>query len=257
MIHPQAIVHAGARLGSDVHIGAFSVIDDNVEIGDGSWIGPHVVVNGPTRLGKDNRVYQYASIGEAPQHRGYRGEPTRLEIGDRNIVREFCTLNRGSNVPGYGVTRIGDENFFMGYCHVAHDCQIGSKTTFTNNSSLAGHVQVGDFATFGGFTLVHQFCRVGAHCMTAVNTVTFKDIPPYLMVGGNTAAPHGLNLRGLKRRGFSEDAIEALKRAYRSVYRSDQLLVDALAELEPLAQQHPEVRHFVQFIAESERGIVR
>ncbi len=256
MIHPQAVVHAGARIGSDVHIGPFSVIDDGVEIGDGTWIGPHVVINGPTRIGRENRIYQFASLGESPQHHGYKGEPTRLEIGDRNIIREYCTLNRGT-VPGGGVTRVGDDNFIMAYCHVAHDCIVSSKTVFANNSSLAGHVHVGDCAVLGGFTMVHQFCRIGAYCMTAVNTVTFKDIPPYLMVGGNTAVPHGLNLRGLKRRGFSDETIEALKRAYRTVYRSDRLLTEALAELEPLCGTHPEVNHFVQFIAESERGIVR
>lgn len=257
LIHPQAIVHPGARLGTNVHVGPFSVIGDGVEIGDGTWIGPHVVVNGPTRIGRDNRIYQFASLGESPQHMGYKGEPTRLEIGDRNTIREYCTLNRGSTVPGHGVTRVGDDNFVMAYCHIAHDCQVGSKIIFANNSSLAGHVNVGDCAVLGGFTMVHQFCRIGAYCMTAVNTVTFKDIPPCLMVGGNTAVPHGLNLRGLKRRGFSDEAIEALKRAYRTIYRSDKLLADALAELEPLAQEFPEVRAFTQFIAESERGIVR
>ncbi len=256
MIHPQAIIHSGARLGSNVHVGPFSVVDDNVEIGDGTWIGPHVVIKGPTSIGRDNRIYQFASLGEAPQHTGYKGEPTRLEIGDRNVIREYCTLNRAT-VAGGGVTRIGDDNFVMAYCHIAHDCVIGSKTIFANNTSLAGHVRVGDFAIFGGFTLVHQFCRVGAHCMTAVNTVTFKDIPPYLMVGGNTAIPHGLNLRGLKRRGFSDEAIEALKRAYKIVYRSDRLLSEALIDLQPYAAQHAEVAHFTTFIAESERGIVR
>lgn len=256
MIHPQAIVHPSARLGNNVAVGAFSIIGADVEIGDGTWIGPHVVINGPTRLGRDNKVYQFASLGEAPQHLGYKGEPTRLEIGDRNVVREHCTFSRAT-VAGGGVTCIGDDNFFMAYCHVAHDCVVGSSIVFANNSSLAGHVAIGDCAVLGGFTMVHQFCRIGPYCMTAVNTVTFKDIPPYLMVGGNTAVPHGLNLRGLKRRGFSDEAIEALKRAYKAVYRSDLLLSQALTELEPSAQQFPEVRRFVQFISESERGIVR
>lgn len=256
MIHPQAIVDPKARLAANVHVGAFSVIGADVEIGEGSWIGPHVVINGPTRIGRDNRVYQFSSLGEAPQHLGYKQEPTWLEIGERNIIREYCTLNRGT-VAGGNVTKIGDDNFIMAYCHIAHDCSVGNKTVFANNSSLAGHVRIGDHAVLGGFTMVHQFCRVGAHCMTGVNTVTFKDIPPYLMVGGNTAAPHGLNLRGLKRRGFSEEVIEALKRAYKVVYRSDQLLTQALSELQPLAGQFPEVKHFMEFIAESERGIVR
>jgi UDP-N-acetylglucosamine acyltransferase len=256
VIHPQAIVDSKARLGANVHVGAFSVIGADVEIDDGTWIGPHVVINGPTRIGRDNKIYQFASLGEAPQHLGYKDEPTRLEIGERNIIREYCTLNRAT-VAGGNVTSLGNDNFIMAYCHIAHDCHVGNKTIFANNSSLAGHVQIGDHAILGGFTMVHQFCRVGAHCMTGVNTVTFKDIPPYLMVGGNTAAPHGLNLRGLKRRGFSEDVIEALKRAYKAVYRSDQLLVQALSELEPLAKEFQEVQQFMEFIAKSERGIVR
>lgn len=256
MIHPQAIVDSGARLGGNVQVGPFSIIGKEVEIGDGTWIGPHVVINGRTRIGRDNRIYQFASLGEAPQHLGYKGEPTRLEIGDRNTIREYCTFHRAT-VAGGGVTRVGDDNFIMAYCHVAHDCVVGSHTIFANNSSLAGHVHVGDHAVLGGFTMVHQFCRIGAHCMTAVNTVTFKDIPPFLMAGGNTAIPHGLNLRGLKRRGFSEAVIEALKRAYKTVYRSDCLVTEALAELEPLAREFPDVRVFTQFIAESERGIIR
>jgi len=256
VIHAQAIVDPGARLGANVHVGAFSVIGADVEIGDGTWIGPHVVISGPTRIGRDNKIYQFASLGEAPQHLSYKGEPTRVEIGDRNVFREYCTVNRAT-VTGGSVTTVGDDNFIMSYCHIAHDCRVGNKTVFANSSSLAGHVHIGDQAVLGGFTMVHQFCRVGAHCMTGVNTVTFKDIPPFLMVGGNTAAPHGLNLRGLKRRGFSEEVIEALKQAYKAVYRSDQLLSEALSELQPLAKKFPEVRHFVEFIAESERGIVR
>jgi UDP-N-acetylglucosamine acyltransferase len=256
VIHPQAIVDSGARLGTNVHVGPFSIIGKDVEIADGTWIGPHVVINGPTRIGRDNRIYQFASLGEAPQHLGYKGEPTRLEIGDHNTIREYCTFSRAT-VAGGGVTRMGDDNFIMAYCHVAHDCVVGSHTIFSNNSSLAGHVHVGDHAVLGGFTMVHQFCHIGAHCMTAVNTVTFKDIPPYLMVGGHTAVPHGLNLHGLKRRGFSEETIEALKRAYKTVYRSGCLLSEALVEIEPLAQEHPEVRHFTRFIAESKRGIIR
>lgn len=256
MIHPQAIIDPKARLGANVHVGAFSIVGADVEIGDGTWIGPHVVINGPTSIGRESRIYQFSSLGEAPQHLAYNGEPTRLEIGERNIIREYCTLNRAT-VAGGGVTKVGDDNFIMAYCHIAHDCRIGNKAVFANSSSLAGHVCIGDHAVLGGFTMVHQFCRVGAHCMTGVNTVTFKDIPPYLMVGGNTAAPHGLNLRGLKRRGFSDEIIEALKRAYKAVYRSDQLLADALIELQPLAKRFPEVRHFAEFIAESQRGIVR
>jgi len=256
VIHGTAVVDASARLASDVRVGPFTVIGPEVEVGPGTWIGPHVVINGPTRIGRDCRIFQFASVGEAPQDLKYAGEPTRLEIGDRNTIRECCTVHRGTPGGG-GVTRIGDDNLLMAYVHVAHDCRIGSKTIFANNSSLAGHVHVGDQAILGGFTLVHQFCRVGAHCMTGINTVTFKDIPPYLMVGGNTAEPHGLNLRGLKRRGFTEEAIAALKDAYRIVYRDGNTLEQALAALAPLAARVPEVAAFADFIRASERGIVR
>ena len=255
MIHPLAIVDPGAKIGKDVQIGAFSIIGAGVEIGNGTWIGPHVVINGPTRIGSENRVYQFSSLGEAPQHLGYKGEPTWLEIGDRNIIREYCTLNRGS-AGGGGVTRLGHDNFIMAYCHVAHDCQVGNRTIFANGTSLAGHVQVEDQVIFGGFTMIHQFCRVGAHAMTGISTVTFKDIPPYLLVAGNTAVPHGLNVRGLKRRNFSEQSIEALRQAYKLVYKSGLRLSEATEQLAQAAT-NPEVRHFLDFIKQSERGIVR
>jgi UDP-N-acetylglucosamine acyltransferase len=256
VIHGTAVVDASARLAPDVRVGPFTVIGPEVEIASGTWIGPHVVINGPTRIGRDNRIFQFASVGEAPQDLKYAGEPTRLEIGDRNTIRECCTIHRGTPGGG-GVTRMGDDNLLMAYVHVAHDCQVGNKTIFANNSSLAGHVHVGDQAILGGFTLVHQFCHVGAHCMTGINTVTFKDIPPYLMVGGNTAEPHGLNLRGLKRRGFSEEAIAALKDAYRIVYRDGKTLEQALTALAPLAARVPEVATFADFIRASGRGIIR
>lgn len=255
MIHPLAIVDPGAKLGKDVQIGAFSIIGADVEIGNGTWIGPHVVINGPTRIGSENRIYQFSSLGEGPQHLGYKGEPTRLEIGDRNIIREYCTLNRGT-VGGGGVTRLGHDNFIMAYCHVAHDCQVGNRTIFANGTSLAGHVKVEDQVIFGGFTMIHQFCRVGAHAMTGISTVTFKDIPPYLLVAGNTAVPHGLNVRGLKRRNFSEQSIEALRQAYKLVYKSGLRLSEATEQLVQAAT-NPEVRHFLDFIKQSERGIVR
>jgi UDP-N-acetylglucosamine acyltransferase len=255
VIHPLAIVDPGAKIGKDVQIGAFSIIGAGVEIGNGTWIGPHVVINGPTRIGSENRVYQFSSLGEAPQHLGYKGEPTWLEIGDRNIIREYCTLNRGS-AGGGGVTRLGHDNFIMAYCHVAHDCQVGNRTIFANGTSLAGHVQVEDQVIFGGFTMIHQFCRVGAHAMTGISTVTFKDIPPYLLVAGNTAVPHGLNVRGLKRRNFSEQSIEALRQAYKLVYKSGLRLSEATEQLAQAAT-NPEVRHFLDFIKQSERGIVR
>jgi UDP-N-acetylglucosamine acyltransferase len=255
VIHPLAIVDPGAKLEKDVQIGAFSIIGAGVEIGSGTWIGPHVVINGSTRIGSENRIYQFSSLGEAPQHLGYKGEPTRLEIGDRNIIREYCTLNRGS-AGGGGVTRLGHDNFIMAYCHVAHDCQVGNRTIFANGTSLAGHVRVEDQVIFGGFTMIHQFCRVGAHAMTGISTVTFKDIPPYLLVAGNTAVPHGLNVRGLKRRNFSEQTIEALRQAYKLVYKSGLRLSEATEQLAQMAA-NPEVRHFLDFIKQSERGIVR
>ncbi|MHB8347103.1 MAG: acyl-ACP--UDP-N-acetylglucosamine O-acyltransferase [Acidiferrobacterales bacterium] len=256
MIHPQAIIDPSAHLGENVHVGPFSIIGAGVEIGDGSWIGPHVVINGPTRIGRQNRIFQFASLGEAPQDLKYAGEPTRLEIGDRNVVREYCTFSRGT-VAGGGLTHIGDDNLFMAYVHVAHDCHVGSKTVFSNCASLAGHVYVGDYATLGGFTGIHQFCRVGAHCMTGIATITFKDVPPFILASGNTARPYGLNLRGLKRRGFSEAAINALRRAYKTIYRSGLKLDQALERLDDLAQEHEEIRYLLDFIRQSDRGIIR
>ncbi|MDA8364957.1 MAG: acyl-ACP--UDP-N-acetylglucosamine O-acyltransferase [Gammaproteobacteria bacterium] len=256
MIHQQAIIDPSARLGENVHVGPFSVIGPEVEIGDGTWIGPHVVINGPTRIGKQNRIYQFSSLGEVPQDLKYAGESTRLEVGDRNTVREYCTFSRGT-AGGGGTTRIGDDNLFMAYVHVAHDCQVGNKTVFANCATLAGHVSVGDYAILGGFTGIHQFCRVGAHCMTGIATITFKDVPPFLLASGNTARPYGLNLRGLKRRGFSETAIDSLRRAYKIIYRSGLKLDEALERLDSLAQEHEEVRYLADFIRQSDRGIIR
>ena len=256
MIHPQALVHPQARIGNGVEVGAYSIIGADVEIGDRTWIGPHVVINGPTRIGADNRISQFCSLGDAPQHTGYKGEPTRLEIGDRNVIREYCTLNRGT-VTGGGATRLGDDNFVMAYCHVAHDCRVGNHTVFANAASLAGHVDIGDYTVLGGFTLVHQFCRIGTHCMTAVGTVLFKDVPPYVTAGGASAAPHGINARGLKRRNFSDEAIRAIKRAYKVLYKSGLHLEEAIAELERMGREHDAVARFAAFIKASERGIIR
>lgn len=256
MIHPQAIIDPRARLGKDVQVGAYSIIGADVEIGDRCWIGPHVVINGPTRIGADSRVYQFCSLGDAPQHTGYKGEPTRLELGERNVVREYCTFNRGT-VAGGGLTQIGNDNFIMAYSHIAHDCRIGNHTVFANAASLAGHVHIGDYAVLGGFTLVHQFCRIGAYCMTAVNTVLFKDVPPFVTAGGNSAAPHGINVRGLRRRGFGEAGIAAIRRAYKTLYKSGLLLEQALAEIDTMARAHPELTQLTTFIRESERGIIR
>ena len=256
MIHPSAIIHTGAKLGDGVSVGAYSIIDENVEIGDNTWIGPHVVVSGHTRIGCDNRIFQFSSIGGAPQDKKYAGEPTRLEIGDRNTIREFCTFNLNTMQDG-GVTRIGNDNWIMAYVHIAHDCQVGNRTIFANNAQLAGHVHVDDWAILGGYTGVHQFCRVGAHTMTAIATVVVQDIPPYVMAAGNSASPYGINAEGLKRRGFSPDSLLVLKRAYRTLYKSGLMLDEARAKLEEDVKTHPEIQPILDFLAVSKRGIIR
>lgn len=256
MIHPQAIVDPTAKLGERVQIGAYAVIGANVEIGAGTWIGPHALINGPTRIGDDNKIYQFCSLGEAPQHVDYRGEPTWLTIGDRNVIREFCTFNRGT-AQGRGETSIGNDNFFMAYVHIAHDCQVGDRTIFANCTSLAGHVEVGDYAFLGGFTIVHQFCRIGAHCMTGLGTITFKDIPPYVLASGNTAVPYGINVRGLRRRRFAAATIEALRQAYKTIYRSELALKEALQEVRATVGGIDEIEQLLSFIESSERGVIR
>ncbi len=255
-IHPSAIVHPGARLGAQVTIGPFSIIGEQVEIGDRSWVGSHVTLTGQTKIGCDNRIFHYNSIGEEPQDKKYAGEATRLEIGDRNTIREFCSFNRGT-VQDAGVTRIGNDNWIMAYVHIAHDCQVGNRTIFANNSQLAGHVHVDDWAVLGGYTGVHQYCRVGAHTMTAVGTVVLQDIPPYVMAAGNSASPYGINVEGLKRRAFSADALLALKRAYRTLYRSGLTLEEARNKLEEEVKTHPEIQALLDFFALSKRGIIR
>ena len=256
MIHPTAIIHPNAKLGENVSVGAYSIIGEYVEIGDHTWIGPHVVVTGYTTIGRQNRIYQFNSIGEAPQDKKYSGELTRLEIGDRNTIREFCTFHTGT-AQDTGVTRMGDDNWIMAYAHIAHDCQIGNKTIFANNAQLAGHVHVGDWAILGGFTGVHQHCHIGAHAMTAGGTIVFQDIPPYVMAAGNTASPFGINVEGLKRRGFSPEAVTVLKRAYRTLYKSGLMLEEARTKLVEESKTYPEIQLFVDFFAESKRGIVR
>ena len=256
MIHPTAIIHSGARLGAGVSVGAYSIIDEHVEIGDNTRIGPHVVITGNTKIGCDNRIFQFCSLGEIPQDKKYAGEPTRLEFGDRNTIREYCTFNLGT-VQDAGVTRMGDDNWIMAYVHVAHDCQVGNRTTFANNAQLAGHVHVDDWAILGGYTGVHQFCRVGAHTMTAVGTVVLQDVPPYVMAAGNTATPFGINAEGLKRRGFSPEALMALKRAYRTLYKSGLMLEEARSKLEEEVKTHPEIKPILEFLAVSKRGIIR
>jgi len=256
MIHPTAIIHPGAKLGAGVSVGPYSIVGEHVEIGDNTWIGPHVVLSGHTRIGCDNRIFQFSSIGEVPQDKKYAGEPTRLEIGDRNTIREFCTFNLGT-AQDAGVTRVGSDNWIMAYVHIAHDCQVGNRTIFANNSQLAGHVHVDDWAILGGYTGVHQFCRVGSHTMTAVGTVVLQDVPPYVMAAGNSATPYGINAEGLKRRGFSPEALMALKRAYRTLYKSGLMLEEARLKLEEDAKTHPEIQPILDFLAVSKRGIIR
>jgi UDP-N-acetylglucosamine acyltransferase len=255
-IHPTAIVHPNAHLGKNVSIGAYSIVGEHVEIGDSTWIGPHVVINGHTRIGQDNRIFQFSSIGEMPQDKKYAGEPTRLEIGDRNTIREFCTFNCGT-AQDAGVTRVGSDNWIMAYVHLAHDCQVGDNTIFANNAQIAGHVHVGDFAILGGFTVVHQFVRIGPHSITAMGTILLQDLPPYVTAAGNTAKPYGINSEGLKRRGFSAEAIAALKRAYKQVYRAGATLDEARARIAEEAVDQPAVALLADFLAEPGRGIVR
>ncbi len=256
MISPHAIIEEGAELGKDVSIGHFSIIGKDVKIGDGTKVGPHVTVTGHTSIGKNNKIFQYASVGEVPQSTGYKNEPTELRIGDNNTIREFCTLHVGT-VEGGGVTQIGDDNFLMAYVHIAHDCILGNKIIFANGSSLAGHVVVGDQVIFGGFTLIHQFCKIGAHVMTGIGAVSFKDIPPFLKVAGNTARPFGINVKGLQRRGFDENAISSLKNAYRTLYRSELSFQDAIDEINKLALNDNNVKAFADFLIASDRGVVR
>ncbi|MGE4449462.1 MAG: acyl-ACP--UDP-N-acetylglucosamine O-acyltransferase [Azospira sp.] len=256
MIHQTAIVHPGARLGANVSIGAYSIIGEHVQIGDNTEIGPHVVIEGHTTIGRDNRIFQFCSIGAEPQDKKYAGEPTRLEIGDRNVIREFCTFNLGTIQDG-GVTRLGNDNWIMAYVHLAHDCQVGNHTIFANNAQLAGHCHVDDHAILGGFTVVHQFVRIGAHSMTGMGTILFQDLPPYVTAAGNTASPYGINSEGLKRRGFSSEAVMALKRAYRAIYKSGLTLEEAKAKLEADLAKHPEYQLLLDFLAVSKRGIVR
>lgn len=254
MIHPSAIIDSSASLDEGVHVGPYSVIGAQVEIGAGTRIDSHVVINGATRIGRNNRIAQFNSIGDDPQDKKYNGEETVLEIGDNNVIREFCTFNRGT-VGGGGVTRIGDDNWIMAYVHIAHDCVVGNQVTMANGSTLAGHVSVGDGVTLGAFTVVHQFCSIGAYSFSAMSTVVFKDVPPYLMIAGNSAKPHGLNNEGLKRRGFAPEVRRELKDAYRNLYRRSLSLEQALEALD--AQDCAQVAVMSEFVRASTRGIVR
>jgi len=256
VIDARAIVSGEAELAADVSVGPFSIIGPQVQIGPRTVVGPHVVINGPTTIGADNRIFQFASIGDAPQDKKYQGEPTRLQIGDRNVFRESCTVNRGT-ANDQGVTRIGSDNLFMAYAHVAHDCVVGSHTVFANCAALGGHVEIGDWAILGGLTAVHQFTKIGAHAFLGGGAIVTRDVPPYVMVAGNPAVPHAVNSEGLKRRGFTEEQIRHIRDAYRIVYRSDLKLAEALARLAPQADGRPEIRAFVDFIRASTRSLAR
>lgn len=255
-IHPSAIVDAGAKLGAGVSVGAFSVIEKDVVIGEQTTIGPHVVIRSHTTIGEQNRIFQFCSIGEEPQHQDYAGEPTKLTIGARNIIREYCTLNRGT-AAGLGVTSIGDDNFIMAYAHIAHDCTLGNHVVFANGASLAGHVVIGDYAIMGGFSLVHQFCNIGTHCITGIGSVCFQDVPPYIVAAGNSASPFGINVKGLQRRDYDEETIRLLKKAYRLLYRSDLELQSAITAIEKMNSGNPQVAIFCDFVRNSKRGIIR
>ncbi len=255
-IHPTAIVDSRAKLGANVSVGAYTVIDGDVEIGDGTRIGHHNVITGHTRIGRENRIFHFVSLGEANQDKKYQGEATRLDIGDRNTIREYCSLNRGT-VQDKGVTTIGDDNWLMAYVHVAHDCVVGSKTTIANCTQLGGHVQVGDWATLGGFTGVHQFVKIGAHVMCGVSSVVLMDIPPYVTAGGNPLSSVGINSEGLKRRDFSADQISTIKRAYKTLYRSGLTFAEAKLQLASEAMASPELKILAEFLEASTRGIVR
>ena len=256
MIHPTAIIHPGAQLADDVEIGAYTLIGEHVEIGAGCSIGSHAVITGHTRIGRNNRLFQFVSLGAAPQDKKYAGEPTRLEIGDNNTIREFCTFNCGT-AQDAAVTRLGNDNWIMAYVHLAHDCQVGNHTIFANCSQLAGHVYVGDHAVLGGFTAVHQYCRVGAHSITAISTVVLQDVPPFVIASGNTAKPYGINAEGLKRRGFPADAITRIKRAYKTLYKSGQTLEEARREIASQVRECPELQQLLDFLEQSTRGIIR
>lgn len=258
MIDKKAIVSPHAKIASNVSIGAYSIIGPDVEIGENTWIGPHVVISGPTKIGQNNKIYQFASVGEAPQDKSYNGEPTRLEIGDGNTIREYCTLSRGT-VKDKTITRVGNDNWLMANTHIAHDCIVGDHNVFANNSALAGHVTVGHYITFGGFTGIHQFCRIGDYCFLGRAALIARDVPPFLLAAGSEGRRtqvFGLNLVGLRRHQFSMDAIRAIKQAYQIIYRKKHTREQALLELTELSRHSVFVKQFLEFIQNSQRGIL-
>ncbi|QQS55545.1 MAG: acyl-ACP--UDP-N-acetylglucosamine O-acyltransferase [Candidatus Competibacteraceae bacterium] len=257
MIDARAVVDPSARLAADVAVGPFSIIGPGVEIDTGTWIGPHVVIQGPTRIGRDNRIYQFSSLGEIPQDKKYNGEPTRLEIGDRNTIREFVTINRGT-VQDAGLTRLGDDNWIMAYVHIAHDCVIGDRTIFANGASLAGHVHIDDDVVLGGFALVYQFTRLGIHSFCGFACGVHRDVPPYVTVAGYRAEPYGINAEGLRRRGFSDEEIQAIRRAYKVIYRSNMRLDEATEKVREMTVEWPRLGVLAEFLtAPSRNGVVR
>lgn len=256
LIHPTAVIDPQAELDSGVTVGAYSIIGPHVQIGAHTEIGPHCVIEGHTTIGERNKIFQFASLGAAPQDKKYRDEPTRLIIGNGNTIREFTTFNTGT-VTGIGETRIGDDNWIMAYCHLAHDCVVGSHTIFANNSSLAGHVEIGDYVVLGGYTLVFQFCRIGNYAMTAFAAGVHKDVPPYFMAAGYRAEPAGLNSEGMRRNGFSAEQIANVKNAYKEIYLRDLPLDEAKNQIAQWAQNQPELVILQQFLETSRRGIMR
>lgn len=256
MIHPTAIIDPDAKIGNNVKIGPYCIIEANTEIGDDCELKSHVVVANHTKIGKGNKVYPFASIGEDPQDKKFADEATQLIIGDNNTIREYVTINRGT-VDDEGITRVGDDNWIMAYVHIAHDCVVGSHTILANCSSLAGHVHIGDYAILGGFSKIHQFCRIGAHAFSAMDTGFQKDLPPFVMAQGNPAKPRAINFEGLKRRQFSKQQIAAIKAAYRVLYKSDLTLDQAVEEMKQMAKESDDVQMMVDFIEKSTRSIIR
>ncbi|OMH39169.1 acyl-ACP--UDP-N-acetylglucosamine O-acyltransferase [Motiliproteus sp. MSK22-1] len=256
MIDSRADIDPSAQLADDVEVGPWTLIGPDVVIESGCRIASHVVLKGPTHIGRNNRIFQFATVGDECQDKKYRGEPTRLEIGDNNVIREGCTIHRGT-IQDKGITKIGNDNLLMAYVHVAHDCIVGDHAVLANNVALAGHVRVGDHSILGGFTAVHQFCQVGSHVMCGTGTVLLQDIPDYVMANGNTAKPHGINAEGLRRRGFSADSIQAIKRAYKIIYRQGLKVDEAIEQLQLLTQQQPAVQLMINALKSSNRGIIR
>lgn len=256
MISEHAIIHPSAKLGAGVTVGPGTIIGADVEIGEGTWIGPHVVVQGPTVIGKYNKIFQFASVGDEPQDVTYQGEATRLEIGDYNIIREFCMISRGT-VKGGGLTRLGDHNFLMAYSHIGHDCMVGNQIIMVNYSALSGHVILNDYAIIGAYAAVHQFCQVGAYAFIARATYVTKDVLPYVMIAGHTTSACGINTVGLRRRGFSSAAIDDLRRAYKIIFRKGLTVQQALTELDVLKENCPEMVPMIEALTQSTRGIVR